>query len=404
MSPFTTFVPRASIGFESPDLCRHRRGDLWPTATRVGVAVSGCDTHGVWLRRIVNCMADRGPWVQARLRAAWAAGEWGAIFREYRRAADISQLTLGSLIGMPQSHVSLIENGKRRITNADLMVRIAEGLDVPDELRGLPSVRDSRSTMWSPDPELSERMAHAQDTGRVDVRSADWIARVLAEHRRAEDEVGGKDLWIVVRSQLDAVTQLLPRASGAAADRLLTLSAEHAHWLSWVAAEEGHRGPAMAWLDLAHGWAVDAGAADLTSWVTRVRSYYTLNQGDPVRALRTAEVAQLASGSLSPGAAAIAVHATAMAAAAVGERDRCRRLAEQSYELALQVPTADERPGWLYWLDPTRAKLMLGDAAYAARDWPTAAASFGEALAGLEGYPRDHAYYSTRLAYARQRS
>lgn len=347
-------------------------------------------------------MADRGSWADVRLRAAWASADWASIFREYRRATKTSQLAFGGLVGMPQSHVSLIESGKRKITSAELISRITEGLQVPDELRGLPEPR--QAVEWSPDPELSERIAHAHATGRIDVRSADWIARVLAEHRRAEDVIGGKDLWPVVRSQLDAVTRLLPGASGAVADRLLVLAAEHAHWLSWVAAEEGHHGAALGWLDVAHGWALDAGSADMASWLTRVRSYYTLNHGDPVRALRTAQAAQRAPGDLSPGAASIAAHAAAMAAAAVGERDRSRSLAEQSYELALQVPDPDDRPGWLYWLDPVRAKLNLGEAAYAARDWSTAVGVFQESLPQLEGFPRDHAFYLSRLQDAQRRA
>ncbi len=142
----------------------------------------------------------------------------------------------------------------------------------------------------------------------------------------------------------------------------------------------------------------------MASWVTRVRSYYTLNHGDPVRALRTAEVAQQTPGSLSPATASIAAHATAVAAAAVGERDRARRLAERSYELALQMPAAEERPGWLYWLSPVRAKLLLGEAAHAARDWSTAVSAFQESLEELEGYPRDHAYYTEQLEDARSRA
>ncbi|WP_343308711.1 helix-turn-helix domain-containing protein [Streptomyces malaysiensis] len=90
-------------------------------------------------------MANGEPWVDARLRAAWASEDWAAIFREYRRAARVSQLTLGSLVGMPQSHVSLIENRKRRVTSADVITRIAEGLQVPDELRGLQERRESLS-------------------------------------------------------------------------------------------------------------------------------------------------------------------------------------------------------------------------------------------------------------------
>jgi transcriptional regulator with XRE-family HTH domain len=345
-------------------------------------------------------MPDAGPWADPRLRAAWAASDWAAVLREYRRAARISQLELGALIGMPQSHISLIERGRRRIEQAAVIHRLTEGLRVPPELLGLTTA----DTSWSPDPELTERIARAHTAGRTDLRAADWIARVLSEHRRAEDDGSGADLWPVVRSQLDAVTRLIPGAAGPAADRLLLLAAEHAHWLSWVAHGQGRHGAAMSWLDLAHGWSLDAGSADMASWITRVRAYYTLGGGDPVRALRTAETAVSGSGRLSPAAESIAQHTAAMAAAAAGDRDLARRLAQEAYDLALRVPDEGERPGWLYWLSPTRATLLLGEAAHAARDWSMAADALERGLASLEGYPRDAAFYSMRLADARQRS
>ncbi len=93
-----------------------------------------------------------------------------------------------------------------------------------------------------------------------------------------------------------------------------------------------------------------------------------------------------------------------MAAAAVGERDRARRLADEAYELALRVPEEADRPSWLYWLDPVRARLHLADAAYAVRDWQAAAEGFREGLAGLGQYPRDQEYYRARLADAEQRA
>jgi transcriptional regulator with XRE-family HTH domain len=322
------------------------------------------------------------------------------VLREYRKAAQISQMELGALIGMPQGHISLIERGKRRVEQAAVIRRITEGLCVPPELCGL-SAMDAN---WSPNPELTDRIARAHATGRTDLRSADWISRVLAEHRRAEDDGSGAVLWPVVQSQLDAVTKLIPDASGPAADQLLLLAAEHAHWLSWVAHGQGRIGPAMAWLDVAHGWALDAGSADMGSWLTRVRAYYTLGAGDPVRALRTAETAVSGSGRLSPGAESIAQHTAAMAAAAAGDRDQARRLAHESYELALRVPDEGERPGWLYWLSPTRATLLLGEAAHAARDWSTAADALERGLSELHGFPRDAAFYQMRLADARQRS
>ncbi|MFF1788302.1 helix-turn-helix domain-containing protein [Kitasatospora sp. NPDC058243] len=344
-------------------------------------------------------MEKTSPWVDPHLRAAWAQGDWAAILREYRRAAGISQTTLAGLAGLSQSDVSLIERGKRVVREAAVMERIAEGLRVPPELLNL-----DPTSSWAPDPELSDRIARAHATGRTDTRSADWIARVLTEHRRAEDDGAGADLWPVVRSQLDTVTRLIPGASGPTADRLLLLSAEHAHWLSWVAHGQRQYGAAQAWLGVAHGWALDAGSTDMASWITRVRSYYQLGAGDPVRALRTAEAAIGGGADLSPSAASIASHTAAMAAAAVGERDRAHRLADEAYAAALRTPEEGDRPGWLYWLSPTRARLLLGEAAYAARDWRRAADALGDGLAELEGYPRDSAFYRMRLEDARRRS
>lgn len=302
---------------------------------------------------------------------------------------------------MTQSYVSHVERG-RPIQKADVIARIVEGLEVPQELGGVDARRDRDE--WAPPTELRDRIAHAHATGRADLRTAEWIGEVLAHHRRAEDDVRGPQLWPVVRSQLDAVTGLLPNASGPAADALLLLAAEHAHWLSWVAWQEKHRGSALAWLDLAAGWAADGGHVDMASWVGRVRAYYQLEHGDPKRALRTAEAARYAPTPLSPAAAAIATYQAGLAAAAVADRDRARRLAEVARQHAEQASDEAERPGWLYWLTPVRADLYAADVAYACRDWADAADGFRDALPNLNGYPRDRAHYQRLFEDAAQRA
>ncbi|MET9088156.1 helix-turn-helix transcriptional regulator [Streptomyces sp. NPDC004237] len=341
-------------------------------------------------------------WADGRLRAAWAARDWPTLIRRYRALAGISQSRFGELVGMDQGYVSRLERGLARVTSEDVVARFRDGLQVPIELGGV----DRRGQHdWAPPAELRERMAHAHNTGRADLRTANWIGRVLAEHRRAEDEVGGLDLWPVVRSQLDTVTRLIPHAGGDAADRLLLLAAEHAHWMSWVSWKHDQPGAALMWLDLAHGWAVDGGHGDMASWAQRVRAKYALDRGDPVRALRTAEAARHSGmGPLSPAAAAVAAHQAAMAAAACAERDRARRLSDEAHELALRAPDEGERPGWLYWLDPTRALLQRADVAYACRAWSEAASVYRDALPALAGYPRDYDTYKRRLDDAQQRA
>jgi transcriptional regulator with XRE-family HTH domain len=346
-------------------------------------------------------MGSRGLWADVRLRAAWVRQDWAAILREYRRAAGLSQRELEPYVGMPQPHISAIESGRRQVTSAEVMARITEGLHVPPELTAAANRPDLEE--WGPPTELRDRIAHGHSIGRTDMRTADWIGEVLAQHRRAEDEVGGRALWPVVRSQLDAVTLLIPGTAGPAADRLMLLAAEHAHWLSWVAAQEGKKGAALAWIEVALGWAIDGGHADMASWAHRIRSYYSLVHGDPVRSLRTAEAARFGVG-LSPAAESAATHQAAIAAAALSERDRARRLADEAYQLALQVPDEADRPGWLYWLGPDRAQLQAADAAYACQDWEAAVDGMRTALPGLDGYPRDRAYYQARMEYAQQRA
>lgn len=348
---------------------------------------------------MVKAMSD-SVWADPALRAAWARADYGAVLREYRRASGASQGSVAGLTGLTQGAVSRIEAGLRVVETSSVIARIAEGLQVPVELGGVePAPGRDR---WAPDPELRERLVHAHARGRTDQPTARWIAVVLREHRRAEDAVGGRDLWPVVLAQLDTVTRLIPSASARAVDELLALSAEHAHWLSWVAHCEDQPGAARSWLDVAHGWAVEGGNQDLASWITRVRAYYALAAGDPLRALRAAEASQ--HGALTPAARGVAVHEAAMAAAAAGDRDGARRLADEAYALALQAPDEEARPGWLYWLTPTRAALQRADAAYATRDWSTAAAGFSMALPGLAGCPRDRAYYEHRMQDARSRA
>uniref|UniRef100_UPI003D73F867 helix-turn-helix domain-containing protein n=1 Tax=Streptomyces sp. bgisy153 TaxID=3413793 RepID=UPI003D73F867 len=134
-------------------------------------------------------MSGRELWADGRLRAAWAARDWPTLIRRYRALAGISQQRFGELVGVDQAYVSRLERGRARVTSEDVVARFVEGLQVPSELGGVR--HDTEGQEWAPSPELRERIAHAHATGRTDLRTADWIGRVLAEHRRAEDEVGG---------------------------------------------------------------------------------------------------------------------------------------------------------------------------------------------------------------------
>lgn len=323
---------------------------------------------------------------------SWSGAISGSLLRYAREAAHVTVDAVARRGGFSRSHLSNVEAGRR-----------SAGPDVVDAYLAALGMNRRQllalsATMLAagPDPDLWERLVTSSATSTVDVATVGRLSATLAAQRRAEDTSGGVALLPAVRGQLDAVTRLIPQATGDQADRLLVLAAEHAHWLSWVAHGQDQVGSAHRWLDLAHGWATDAGSVDMLSWIMRVRAFYRMRGGDAHRALRAADIARGISGVCS-STAAIATHTAAMAAAGLGNFDRCLRLAHEAHQLAHRD---GDRPGWLYFLDRPRADLMLGDAALAAGDAATAVDAFRRGLPGVVHMPRDHAYYVGRLNQA----
>lgn len=345
----------------------------------------------------------------------------GAQLRQARITAGIGLRELARQAGVSFGHLSQIERDLRTITPSDVLryeralnAKIEDAVERADAtasvdtmnlsrrdvIRGLGGASLAHSIPAFPDPEMRERVAADRPHGKVDPTVVGSLRETLGTYRRLEDSLGGVGVWSVVHSQLDTVTRLIPKSSGKVTDELLCLSAEHAHWLSWVSAGEGKAGAALSWLDMAHGWASDAGSVDLMSWVARVRSSYALRRDDTARALRLAEQARQLAHAASPATGAIAAHAEAMAAAAAGQADRARRLGDESYALGQRSPDAADRPSWLYWLDPVRVELLRADIAFAVGDWSVAAAIYSASLDMLRDYPRDHGYYESRFRQA----
>lgn len=78
-------------------------------------------------------------WDRADVRAALAATDIGALIRLVRQHTGASQTTVGARIGLAQPDVSDIERGHRHVTSAEVLQRIAAGLDVPPGLLRLPA-------------------------------------------------------------------------------------------------------------------------------------------------------------------------------------------------------------------------------------------------------------------------
>lgn len=323
--------------------------------------------------------------------------------RHLRHVRTLSGLTLSRLASLATFNVgylSRVEREERPVSDAvvDAYAR-ALGMNRRQLLAAMGLL-----FVEGPSLDLAERLARVQRGGSVDMALVDGLAATLAGYRRQEDADGGAALWTAVRDHLGTISAMLPLAPNAVVDELLTLAAEHAHWLSWVAHTQGRTGPALRWLDVASGWATDAGSTDAVAWLGRVRSFYALRRGDVARAGRAAELARSMVEYANPATRSIVNHAAAMAAATAGDTDQAQRLADVAILSAAKVPDEADRPPWLYWLTPARALLNRGDVAYQVGDFTTAADIYEAGLLALTDMPRDRAFYAARLSDAQARA
>ncbi|ANZ16809.1 helix-turn-helix transcriptional regulator [Streptomyces noursei] len=357
-------------------------------------------------------MGDFAPdvWTHPRLMAAVVEEDWGAVFRTYRRLTGVSQMTLGARVGLVQPDVSEIERGRRRVTSVEVRQRIVAGLGIPPErLPGAAAEGDALPVPGlafagvTPDEDLLARVTTAVDGAhRVDGATLDWLDRLLAEHRRAEDFIGSAPLVEVMGQQLRTVVNLYAGACGPLAGRVIRLASEHAQFLAWMAQDQGRSAAALAWYDRSHEWALEAGDTDMAATTLSMKAHMAWSGGRGRRCVRLAEAARWSAPGASPGVRGMAAQMAARGHALNQEGDAARRLLDEAQELITHAATRPEdEPPWMYFYDDTWFTLQHGMAAMHLGAWRTATRHLTSGLAALPpNYRRDRAWYRSCLAHA----
>lgn len=361
-------------------------------------------------RPYIDHMGDhiQALWAHPRLVSAVAAEDWAAVFRVYRRLAGISQTRLGQLVGLAQPDVSDVERERRRVTSVEVRQRVVEGLGIPAELlrRDAPVESGPVARLFSagmgPDDDLLARVTSAVKTEtRVDTATLDWLDRLLAEHRRAEDLIGSRPLVDVMRQQLRTVMDLFAGARGPLSERVVRLAAEHAQFLAWMAQDQGESAAALAWYDRSHEWALEAGDANMACTTLSMKAHMAWSGGLGTRCVRLAEAARWSSPQASRGVQGMAAQMAARGHAQNGERDAAHRLLEEAQTLvAHAADRPEDEPPWMYFYGETWFTLQRGMADLHVREWHAAIDNLTTGLDGLaEHYRRDKTWYRSCLAH-----
>ncbi|MFD4699827.1 helix-turn-helix domain-containing protein [Streptomyces niveus] len=350
-----------------------------------------------------------GLWSRPDLRAAVAAEDWGAVLRIYRKAAGLSQTKVGELIGLVQPDVSDIERGRRRVTSVEVRQRIVDGLSIPTELHvgAAPSAPSPVARLAlpgpGPDDDLLSRVTSAtQSRVKVDAPTLDWLDRLLAEHRSAEDRIGSRPMVDVMRQQLTTVVDLYGSARGSLADRVVRLASEHAQFLAWMAQDQAQTPAALAWYDRSHEWALEAGDANMAATTLSMKAHMAWSGGRGDRAVRLAEAARWSAPGASLGVQGMAAQMAARGHALNRDGDDARRLLSEAQALITRASEhPEDEPVWMYFYGETWFELQRGMIAMHLNDWSTAVDHLTVGLAALEPtYIRDRTWYGSCLAHA----
>ncbi|MEV5508006.1 helix-turn-helix domain-containing protein [Streptomyces orinoci] len=352
---------------------------------------------------------SRTLWAHPRLVSALARDDWAAVFRLFRRLEGVSQAKLGERVGLAQSDVSDIERGTRRVTSVEVRRRITEGLCVPPELLtggARPHsgpVAGLALPQMAPDGDLLARVTSVvKGSTRADAPTLDWLDRLLAEHRRAEDLIGSRPLVDVMREQLRTVMDLHPDAGGPLADRVVRLAAEHAQFLAWMAQDQGEAGAAVAWYDRSHEWALEAGDANMASTTLSMKAHLAWSGGRGTRCIRLAEAARWSAPGVSRGVQGMAAQMAARGYALNGDGNGARRLLDEARELiAAAAGRPEDEPPWMYFYGETWFTLQRGMAELHLGDWQRAIGNLTTGLGELpDDFRRDKTWYRACLAHA----
>ena len=81
-------------------------------------------------------------WLPAAERAG-AGGDLGAILRGYRRACALTQQQLADMLGYDRTYISMIESGRRHLTDRGTLAHIARTLAIPPHVLGIAGPDDA---------------------------------------------------------------------------------------------------------------------------------------------------------------------------------------------------------------------------------------------------------------------
>jgi transcriptional regulator with XRE-family HTH domain len=267
-----------------------------------------------------------------------------AALKIFRKWTGATQGQLGALCGMPQSHISEILNGKRRVTSLDVIERLANGLNIPRDRLGLADPARAAEASRSPDPSGPHRRTVLTAAAAGIVTAADEELEEVTRRMQlfAASNVDDPALhqldmsidWVGSRYETSDAATVYPialRQRRWVADlmaghqhprqrsHLYVIAGKLSGLLGYLAFDLGNELLARAYCNEALGLAQTAGSGDLAAWVRGTQSFIAYYSGRYREALDLARDGQRYAGT-GPASIRLAISGEARTLGKLGDR------------------------------------------------------------------------------------
>ncbi|MEV5712031.1 transcriptional regulator [Actinoallomurus sp. NPDC052274] len=355
------------------------------------------DVRKIWTSRIRAERKARG-WDKPEMarRLAHAAGDARASLPDHETLLGYVKRWERGAVGISERYRMLYARAFG-LAEEDLFGVGKEAPAVP--WRALAIEFDDRVT---PDDEERLSLALARPWRR-DAGVIDALSTILAGERRLEDAIGPAPLLQPAVAQMATVMDMLRHASGPYRDELAVITADWTIFSGWLHAAVRQDARALALFHRAEELADDVDYGTGAALATSFRGYVARQQGRPRAVVRAASAA-LATPGVHLSQRTFDTLQAAQGHAALGDRDRVRRLLDTAAHLADE---AGEPPPSVYWYTDGFFRLNIGMALVGVGEYRDAVEMLTEGLAGMPTEQRGAEWareYEDALARAEERT
>jgi len=273
-----------------------------------------------------------------------------------------------------------------------------------------PTVTSTGLYLATSDLDDLERYSFAvKNPERVDERVVGYLARVLAEHRRADDLFGPRGMLPAINGQLNVIESFIDNAEPKVRQSVLSVACQYAQFLGWMYQDAAQHDKAAYWYAKTEEWALESGNLPMVATSLSLKADQAWAFNKPYATISLAQAAQRDEWRSPPGLRALTAQEEAGGHALLHALTRDPNAAEASlrkldeireWVAAMQEGHEPEMP-WTYFFTPDFSRMQRASVLRTLGRAEEAIPLFEEGIAKLPSDDkRGRGQYLARISHA----